>query len=133
MFEEYEDDQEKINKNLASGIYFKGRFRGNPFSRKHAFVSIEGINEDVLLEEMYLQNRALDGDEVIVLLLPVNLWKILPPQKTLVIGNNNKIEERVVDENQEDENLLKIRKLEGNREERIATINKLSKRMRVKG
>ena len=49
-FEEYIQAEEEIKKGLESGEYFEGLFRINPNNRNRAFVSIDGLSVDVMID-----------------------------------------------------------------------------------
>lgn len=54
----------------------------NPNNRKRAFVTVSDLKVDVMVDGFVQQNRALDGDVVVLQLLQPNLW---PKHAT---GNN---------------------------------------------
>lgn len=104
-FEEYIQVEDEIKKGLGNGQFFEGLFRVNQNNRNRGFVTIDGMTVDVMIDGLGPQNRALDGDTVIVQLLAPTRW---PPMTTgqLVIGgkvkemgltNDTAIETRVVD------------------------------------
>ena len=55
----------------------------NPKFRHRAYVSIAELNIDVLVESYRMMNRALDGDTVIIELLPVHSWVEMSDQNSL--------------------------------------------------
>jgi len=55
----------------------------NPKFRHRAYVSVQELNVDVLVEGYKLMNRALDGDTVLIELLPVHQWIEMSDQNTL--------------------------------------------------
>ena len=55
----------------------------NPKFRHRAYVSITELNIDVLVESYRLMNRALDGDTVLIELLPVHSWIEMGDQNSL--------------------------------------------------
>jgi hypothetical protein len=57
-----------------AGVLWRGVVRTNPKFRHRAYVSIKELNIDVLIESYRLMNRAIDGDTVLIELLPVHLW-----------------------------------------------------------
>lgn len=65
-FEEYLQVEEEIKKGIADGRLFEGNLRVNPNNRNRAFVSIQGIKVDVMIDGLSSQNRALDGDTVLI-------------------------------------------------------------------
>lgn len=83
FFEKYLDDQVEIEEKLAGGLLWKGVVRMNPRFRHRAYVSISELNIDVLIESYRLINRALDGDTVLLQLLPVHSWTEMSDQNSL--------------------------------------------------
>ena len=65
-YEEYIKVEEEIKKGIAYGRLFEGNIRVNPNNRNRAFVSIQGIKIDVMIDGLSSQNRALDGDTVLI-------------------------------------------------------------------
>jgi DIS3-like exonuclease 2 len=59
---------------IAKGYYFEGVIRMNQMNRKKAFVNVKGLKMDVMIDGLMCQNRALDGDTVIIELLPPIRW-----------------------------------------------------------
>jgi hypothetical protein len=49
-FEEYLQVEEEIKKGIAEGRLFEGNLRVNPNNRNRAFVSIDGIAIDVMID-----------------------------------------------------------------------------------
>lgn len=72
-FEKYVSDKDLIEEKLKKGLLWKGQLR-TPRFRHRAFVSINELDIDVLVEGQKLMNRAFDGDSVIIELLPVHSW-----------------------------------------------------------
>ena len=64
---------------MAQGTLRVGRY--NTFE---GFVSSESVGQDILISGRVDMNRALDGDAVVVDLLPEELWKA--PQRSLPTG-----------------------------------------------
>lgn len=75
-FREHLDDDE-VAKGLKSGTLLKGRIRINPRRRIEAYVTIEGLEVDVILKGISAQNRAVEGDLVALELLPPESWDSL--------------------------------------------------------
>ena len=80
----------------------------NPNNRKRAYVTIEDINIDVMIDGLYLQNCALNGDRVLIEMLPVTKWSDYPAgasvpkplDKTEMLNritNDSAVEQRLVD------------------------------------
>ena len=55
-------------------MLFEGVFRVNQNNRKRAFVSVNDFIVDVMIDDLMSQNRALDGDTVIISLLDPLYW-----------------------------------------------------------
>ena len=83
FFEKYLDDQGQIDEMRVGGQLWKGVVRMNPKFRHRAYVSISELNIDVLIESYRLMNRALDGDTVLIHLLPVHSWIEMSDQNSL--------------------------------------------------
>eukprot|EP00826_Nyctotherus_ovalis_P053286 TRINITY_DN689_c0_g3_i10.p1 TRINITY_DN689_c0_g3~~TRINITY_DN689_c0_g3_i10.p1 ORF type:complete len:890 (+),score=221.42 TRINITY_DN689_c0_g3_i10:129-2798(+) len=60
---------------IASGKYFAGNFRVNPYLPRVAYVTTESLKTDVKVEGFIEQNRALHKDTVVIELLPMKTWK----------------------------------------------------------
>ena len=74
FFEKYNTDAANISKGLEKGIYYKGVVRMNPKFRHRAYVSIPELDVDVLVEGYKLMNRSMDGDSVLIEMMPVHSW-----------------------------------------------------------
>jgi DIS3-like exonuclease 2 len=66
--------------------------RVNPNNRNRAFVTIEGVPIDVMIDGLGAQNRALDGDTVVISLVEPARWPPLTTQSIIIGGN--KVEEK---------------------------------------
>ena len=55
----------------------------NPKFRHRAYVSIAELKIDVLVESYRMMNRAIDGDTVLIELLPVHSWIEMGDQSSL--------------------------------------------------
>ena len=109
-FEEHLKVQDAIKKGIDEGVLFEGFMRINPNNRNRAFVSVEGVNIDVMIDGLGAQNRALDGDTVIVQLLNPARWPGLTSSHLVVgaaggkttkeggITNETAIETRIIDD-----------------------------------
>jgi len=86
----YEDylDEAQIKKGLESGTLFQGILRVNQMNRKRAFVSVDDIKIDVMLEGLNSQNRALDGDTVVIELFEPYRWSSFA-SNNVVIGKDS--------------------------------------------
>lgn len=68
---------EEVSQGLKRGELLKGSVRINKRNFELAWVTVEGMKRDVLLEGMLLRNRALEGDIVALQLDPRNKWKVM--------------------------------------------------------
>ena len=71
--------QDFLSKNRAEdgvrdGSLVRGRIRINPRRREEAYVTVEGLQCDVILKGSEAQNRSIEGDLVAVKLLPLDQW-----------------------------------------------------------
>jgi len=72
-------------------------------NRQRAFVTVEDIIKDVMIEGIGNQNCSLDGDTVIIEMLNVKKWPEYPQpinleeNKSKRLTNDKPIERRVVD------------------------------------
>eukprot|EP00200_Dunaliella_tertiolecta_P013933 CAMPEP_0202393696 /NCGR_PEP_ID=MMETSP1127-20130417/93044_1 /ASSEMBLY_ACC=CAM_ASM_000462 /TAXON_ID=3047 /ORGANISM="Dunaliella tertiolecta, Strain CCMP1320" /LENGTH=1176 /DNA_ID=CAMNT_0048996285 /DNA_START=55 /DNA_END=3585 /DNA_ORIENTATION=+ len=66
--------QEQLQIMFKRGLAFRGRFRVNAGDRNEAYITIPGLPHDCMLRGERAQNRAMEGDEVAVQLLPVSHW-----------------------------------------------------------
>lgn len=74
--EPYYDDYytlEKVQQQKLPVLY-EASLRVNPFDRFEAYATIEGFRQDVLIKGFKNQNRAFDGDVVIVEVFPQDQW-----------------------------------------------------------
>jgi len=78
LFPDHIVDKAEIDKSLAKGEYFKGVIKMNANFRHRAFVSVNELKIDLLIDGQRNMNRALDGDEVVVWLEKIKFWKELP-------------------------------------------------------
>ena len=66
-----------VEKGLKDGLLIEGTLRINPKNYEDAFVTNEMKNEpDIYIGGMMNRNRALNGDEVVVDILPESEWKV---------------------------------------------------------
>ncbi|XP_012445850.1 DIS3-like exonuclease 2 isoform X1 [Gossypium raimondii] len=65
---------EAVNEALEKGEAFKALFRVNAHNRLEAYCKIDGVPTDVLVNGMYSQNRAVEGDIVVIKVDPLGLW-----------------------------------------------------------
>ena len=59
---------------MNAGYLFEGILRVNPNNRKRGFVTVPELKVDVMVDGFIQQNRALEGDTVVLSLLPPNAW-----------------------------------------------------------
>lgn len=59
---------------LEKGEAFKAYFRVNAYNRLEAYCKIEGVSTDILINGIAAQNRAVEGDTVVIKVDPVSLW-----------------------------------------------------------
>ncbi|KAL1170962.1 hypothetical protein V6Z11_A05G248000 [Gossypium hirsutum] len=65
---------EAVNEALEKGEAFKALFRVNAHNRLEAYCKIDGVPTDVLVNGMCSQNRAVEGDIVVIKVDPLGLW-----------------------------------------------------------
>ncbi|XP_022748517.1 DIS3-like exonuclease 2 isoform X2 [Durio zibethinus] len=65
---------EAVNEALEKGEAFKGLFRVNAHNRLEAYCKIDGVPTDVLINGVLSQNRAVEGDIVVIKVDPLGLW-----------------------------------------------------------
>lgn len=61
--------EEVTRKGLTEGTLFEGVLRVNQNNRKRAFVTVKDIHVDLMIDGLKEQNRAFDGDTVVIELL----------------------------------------------------------------
>ncbi|XP_010539635.1 PREDICTED: DIS3-like exonuclease 2 isoform X2 [Tarenaya hassleriana] len=79
-----------VNEALEKGEAFKALFRVNAHNRNEAYCKIDGVPTDILVNGIVAQNRAVEGDVVIMKLDPFSMW---PKMKGFVRENTAKSEE----------------------------------------
>ncbi|KAK8580264.1 hypothetical protein V6N12_070545 [Hibiscus sabdariffa] len=65
---------EAVNEALEKGEAFKALFRVNAHNRLEAYCKIDGVPIDVLVSGISSQNRAVEGDIVVIKVDPLGLW-----------------------------------------------------------
>ncbi|KAJ0406113.1 hypothetical protein P43SY_008364 [Pythium insidiosum] len=70
-------DSSRVEEALARGELVQGKLRVNAQFRLRAFLTVEGLAVDVLVDGVRDRNRAMDGDLVAVEILPEEKWKSL--------------------------------------------------------
>ncbi|XP_052204958.1 DIS3-like exonuclease 2 isoform X2 [Diospyros lotus] len=63
-----------INEALEKGYLFKALFRVNAHNRLEAYCKIDGVHTDVLINGVAAQNRAIEGDIVVIKVDPLSSW-----------------------------------------------------------
>lgn len=63
-----------VNKALEKGEAFRASFRVNVHNRLEGYCTIDGVPTDILISGTRAQNRAIEGDVVVIVLNPVSLW-----------------------------------------------------------
>uniref|UniRef100_A0A9J7Y9V3 RNB domain-containing protein n=1 Tax=Cyprinus carpio carpio TaxID=630221 RepID=A0A9J7Y9V3_CYPCA len=76
LFEEYMRTED-VSAGLERGELIKGVLRINPKKYKEAFVPSPDGSADIFLDGIAARNRALNGDVVVVKVLPPEQWKVL--------------------------------------------------------
>ena len=75
-----EPSQETIDENLKTGKYLNGTIRMNK-CHTHGYITVKGLENDILIRGSKNLNQCLHLDEVIVELLPIEEWKPLVNKK----------------------------------------------------
>jgi DIS3-like exonuclease 2 len=72
----YEDhlSPEELNRGLSSGALLQGQIRVNASDRTQGFITIPGLPNDIFIKGIKPQNRAIEGDRVVVRVNPPHLW-----------------------------------------------------------
>ncbi|EPS64115.1 hypothetical protein M569_10665, partial [Genlisea aurea] len=65
---------EAVNDALKKGELFKASFCVNAYNRFEAYGRIDGLQTDVLIDGLIAQNRAVEGDTVVIAVDPPSLW-----------------------------------------------------------
>ncbi len=66
--------EEDAQKGIEAGTLYKGILRVNPKRRKVAYVTVAGIQVDILIDDEKWRNRAFHGDLVVLELFPSSEW-----------------------------------------------------------
>ncbi|KAI5081147.1 hypothetical protein GOP47_0004330 [Adiantum capillus-veneris] len=64
----------KVEKALEEGEAFRCKIRVNAHMRTEAYVTIDGVPIDILIDGVQAQNRSIDGDVVAVIVNDVPMW-----------------------------------------------------------
>jgi hypothetical protein len=78
---------------------YKGVLRINPHNRNDAYVTVEGLDQDVYIDGYIHRNRALEGDTVVVELVDKSQWKT---RKTAKEEEVEELVEELLDDEQID-------------------------------
>ncbi|XP_010063360.2 DIS3-like exonuclease 2 isoform X1 [Eucalyptus grandis] len=65
---------EVVNEALEKGDLFRALFRVNAHNRLEAYCKIDGVQTDILINGVALQNRAVEGDIVAIKIDPLTSW-----------------------------------------------------------
>jgi len=65
---------EKVEEGLKNNTLFEGTIWKNEWNPDIAYIDVDGLNVDVLIDGVGNQNRAFDRDKVIFELLPSSEW-----------------------------------------------------------
>ncbi|GMP79331.1 hypothetical protein CsSME_00034919 [Camellia sinensis var. sinensis] len=65
---------ESVSEALEKGNVFKALFRVNAHNRLEAYCKIDGVQTDVLISGIAAQNRAVEGDIVVIKVDPFSAW-----------------------------------------------------------
>ncbi|KAM6948751.1 DIS3-like exonuclease 2 [Aplochiton taeniatus] len=76
VFEPYMS-QEEVSHGLKRGELIQGPLRINPKKFHEAFLPSPDANRDIFLDGLVSRNRALNGDIVVVQILPPDQWKVV--------------------------------------------------------
>jgi hypothetical protein len=81
-FPDHIEDAKAKQEGLDQGIYFKGAVRTNPKFPNRAFVTVDGLNVDVVIKGFIHLNRSMHGDTVLLQLFPAHQWPGLANQNS---------------------------------------------------
>ncbi|GKU87678.1 hypothetical protein SLEP1_g2040 [Rubroshorea leprosula] len=65
---------EAVTDALEKGEAFKALFRVNAYNRLEAYCKIDGVPTDILISGIVAQNRAIEGDTVVIKVDPFPFW-----------------------------------------------------------
>jgi DIS3-like exonuclease 2 len=75
---------------LENGSLFRAKLRCNPGDRSQGFCTISGLPHDVFIPDWKPQNRAIEGDEVAIQILPLSEWRDPKAPRETRGGNDDK-------------------------------------------
>ncbi|PNI70348.1 DIS3L2 isoform 5 [Pan troglodytes] len=79
IFETYMS-KEDVSEGLKRGTLIQGVLRINPKKFHEAFIPSPDGDRDIFIDGVVARNRALNGDLVVVKLLPEEHWKVVKPE-----------------------------------------------------
>ncbi|XP_012583594.1 PREDICTED: DIS3-like exonuclease 2 [Condylura cristata] len=79
IFEPYMS-KEDVSEGLKRGTLIQGVLRINPKKFHEAFIPSPDGDRDIFIDGVVARNRALNGDLVVVKLLPEEQWKVIKPE-----------------------------------------------------
>ncbi|XP_036109207.1 DIS3-like exonuclease 2 isoform X1 [Molossus molossus] len=79
IFENYMS-KEDVSEGLKRGTLIQGVLRINPKKFHEAFIPSPDGDRDIFIDGIVARNRALNGDLVVVKLLPEEQWKVIKPE-----------------------------------------------------
>ena len=74
-------DADDALRRVDEGSLISGRMRVNPRKRDEAYITVAGLETDLIVFGGRMQNRAIDGDVVAVRILPPDQWMDLDRDK----------------------------------------------------
>ncbi|XP_054427519.1 DIS3-like exonuclease 2 [Pteronotus mesoamericanus] len=81
IFENYMS-KEDVLEGLKRGTLIQGVLRINPKKFHEAFIPSPDGDRDIFIDGIIARNRALNGDVVVVKLLPEEQWKVIKPESS---------------------------------------------------
>ncbi|KAM9248483.1 DIS3-like exonuclease 2 isoform 1-T1 [Dugong dugon] len=81
IFETYMS-KEDVSEGLKRGTLIQGILRINPKKFHEAFIPSPDGDRDIFIDGVVARNRALNGDLVVVSLLPEEQWKVIKPESS---------------------------------------------------
>ena len=88
--------EKKIEENKKSGKFITGIIRMNK-THNHGYITVPGLENDILIRRTNNLNQCLNLDEVLVELLPIKSWKFLYNKKIRKITNNNSNKNEIIE------------------------------------
>lgn len=72
----YEDhlSPDELTRGISSGALLQGQIRVNASDRTQGFITIPGLPNDIFIKGIKPQNRAIEGDRVVIRVNPPHLW-----------------------------------------------------------